>query len=80
MIPDTPVPLAKDSQGCVLEDTPRSIQERTNPTIFEVSLNRGWLSQLGIGEQGSPTVHALTTRPVIVQNPAIIIQPAEVDQ
>lgn len=77
MLPDTPVPLADDSPGCVLESTPRQIQ---NGSIYYVSLNREWLSQLGIGEQGAATVHALATRPVEVQNPAIIIQPAEVIQ
>lgn len=77
MLPDKPVPLAEDSPGCVLETNPRLIQ---NGTVYWVSLNRNWLSQLGIGTQGAPTVHALATRPVEVRNPAIIIQPAEVDR
>ncbi|MFW5900394.1 MAG: hypothetical protein ACOCTH_01290 [Halodesulfurarchaeum sp.] len=78
MLPDSPVPLADDSPGCVLETKVRRIQNGSR--VYHVSLNREWLSQLGIGIQGSPTVHALSTRPVVVQNPAIIIQPAEVSQ
>lgn len=76
MLPDSPVPLADDSPGCALETTPRNVQNGSR--VYYVSLNRDWLSQLGIGTQGSPTVHALATRPVTVQQPAIIIQPAEV--
>lgn len=75
MIPDDPVPLADDSSGCVLEKTPRKIQNGTN--IRYVSLNREWLSSLNIGEQGAATVHSLAMRPVVVQHPAIVIQPAE---
>ncbi len=78
MLPDKPVPLAEDSPGCSLENTPRSIQHGSNPPIYYVSLNRDWLSQLGIGQQSAPTVHSLATRPVTIQHPAIIIQPAEV--
>lgn len=78
MLPDKPVPLADDSPGCVLETNPRRVQNGRQ--VYYVSLNRDWLSQLGIGTQGAPTVQALATRPVVVKNPAIIIQPAEVDQ
>lgn len=74
MLPDAPVPLADDSPGCVLETKPRNVQNGSR--VYYVSLNRNWLTQLGIGDQGSPTVHALATRPVEVQNPCIIIQPA----
>ncbi len=77
MLPDKAVPLADDSPGCVLEVTPRHIQ---NGDVYWSSLNREWLSQLGLQDQGAPTVHALATRPVVIQNPAIIIQPAEVDR
>lgn len=75
MLPDQPVPLADDSVGCVTEATPRSIQNGTE--VYSVSLNRGYLSQLGLKEQGAPTLQALATRPVVVRHPAIIIQPAE---
>jgi len=78
MLPDSAVPLTDDSPGCVLESTPRSVQNGTNPPIYYVTLNPGWVSQLGIEDQGAATVHALATRPVVVQNPAIVIQPAEV--
>lgn len=76
MIPDQVVPLAEDSPGCQLETRTRSVQNGTD--VYWVSLNRGWLAQLGVGEQGAATVHSLTTRPVEVHQPAIIIQPAEV--
>lgn len=75
MLPDKVVALADDSPGCSLETTPRRIQNGSE--VYWVSLNRDWLSQLGINEQGSLTVHSLATRPVTVRNPAIIIQPAE---
>lgn len=76
MLPDKAVPLADDSPGCSLETRRRRIQNGTD--VYWVSLNRDWLSQLGIGEQGAVTVHSLATRPVEVRHPAIIIQPAEV--
>ncbi|MFW5950256.1 MAG: hypothetical protein ACOCR6_02775 [archaeon] len=75
-VPDRAVPLSDDSPGCALESKRRRIQNGSE--VYWVSLNRGWLSQLGISEQGAPTLHSLATRPVIVQHPAIIIQPAEV--
>lgn len=77
MLPDAPVPLAEDSPGCVLESKPRRVQNGSN--VYSISLNKNWLSQLGIGEQGAATVHALATRPVEITQPAIIIQPASVD-
>lgn len=75
MLPDNPVPLSQDSPGCVTESQPRLVQ---NGNVYSVTLNPQWLSQLGLAEQGSPTLHALTTRPVEVTHPAIIIQPARV--
>ena len=78
MLPDQPVPLADDSPGCVLETRPRKIQNGTNPPMYYVVLNRDWLSQLGLDEQGAATVHSLATRPVELRHPAIIIQPMEV--
>ena len=80
MLPDSAVPLADDSPGCVLETTPRKVQHDSNPSVYRVSLNREWLAQLGIGYQSAQTVHALATRPVEIRNPAIIIQPVEVDR
>lgn len=74
MVYGDPVPLADDSPGCALEREPRLVQ---NGDIYYVSLNPNWLSQLGIADQGSPTAHALATRPVVVSEPAIIIQSAE---
>jgi len=75
MLPDSTVPLADDSPGCVLEDRRRTIQNGSR--VYHVSLNKQFLSQLGLCEQGEPTVHSLATRPVEVTRPAIIIQPAE---
>ena len=77
MLPDEPVPLASDSPGCVLETTPRSVQNGSK--VYSISLTRNWLSQLGIATQGAATVHALAMRPVTIQQPAIVIQPADVD-
>lgn len=71
----TPVPLAGDSPGCTLETSTRSIQNGVE--VYWVSLNRDWLRQLGIADQGAPTAHSLATRPVVVREPAIIIQSAE---
>jgi len=76
MLPDKPVPLADDSVGCSTEAQPRSIQNGSR--VYSVSLNQGYLSQLGLKEQGAPTLHAIATRPVVVNHPAIIIQPAQV--
>lgn len=76
MFPDTVVPLADDSPGCELEQKPRSIQNGQH--VYWVSLNRGWLRQLGICEQGALTIHSVAMRPVEVRHPAIIIQSAEV--
>ncbi|MFW5900410.1 MAG: hypothetical protein ACOCTH_01370 [Halodesulfurarchaeum sp.] len=76
MLPDKPVPLADDSTGVALETRPRHIQNGSR--VYHVSLNRDWLSQLGICVQGAATLHSFTTRPVVVQEPALIIQPAEV--
>lgn len=76
MLPDKPVPLADDVVGCTTETEPRSIQNGSR--VYSVSLNRDYLSQLGLREQGAPTLQALATRPVVVRHPAIIIQPAEV--
>lgn len=76
MLPEKPVALADDSVGCSTETQPRSIQNGSR--VYSVSLNQGYLSQLGLDEQGAATLHALATRPVVVHNPAIIIQPAEV--
>jgi len=78
MLPDAIVPLADDSPGCVLETTPRLVQNGSK--VYSISLNRDWLSQLGIATQGAPTVHALATRPVEIRQPAIVIQPAEVSR
>jgi len=76
MLPESPVPLADNTIGCSTETQPRSIQNGSR--VYTVSLNQSYLSQLGLKEQGAGTLHALATRPVVVEHPAIIIQPAEV--
>ena len=48
--------------------------------VYSVSLNREWLRQLGLLEQGAETRHAMTERPVVLYKPAIIMQPADVVQ
>jgi len=71
-----PVALREDSVGIQLETTPRKIQER-NDTGYVVSLNQDWLEQLELAEQSAATLHSvnMAVKPVIVQHPAIIIQP-----
>lgn len=76
----TAVLLRDDSIGVATEDKPRKIQGRPHNGGFDCSLNPDWLAQLGLDEQGTATVHSMSmgVKPVIVQNPAIIIQPASV--
>lgn len=74
MLREDPVPLADDSVGCALETDPRSVQNGSNS--YSVTLNRDWLAQLCLQEQGAATVHSLALRPVEIRQPAIIIQPA----
>lgn len=77
--PTNAVPLREDSVGVSTEDVPRSIQVN-GEKYRKVTLNRDWLEQLNIAELGSQTVHSvsLAVNPVVVQHPAIIIQPASV--
>jgi hypothetical protein len=71
------VPLRDDSMGVMLEHKPRKIQQ-LNDREFRCSVNPDWLEKLEMAQQGEPTVHSfsLGVFPVVVQNPAIIIQPA----
>lgn len=68
-----------DSIGVSTENTPRKVQLNGNESC-EVTLKSDWLKQLNLHSQGAQTVHSLSLgiKPVIVQNPAIIIQPASV--
>jgi hypothetical protein len=78
--PTTEAVLLRDgSLGVSTENTPRAVQDNgTNSR--KVTVNRDWLEQLEIAEPGSQTVHSLSMaiKPVIVQHPAIIVQPASV--
>lgn len=76
MFAEKPVPLADGQAGCALEDQVRTIQNGSK--VFYASLNQSYLQQLALFEQGAPTKHSMTLRPVIVKHPAYIIQPAEV--
>lgn len=76
VVSESPVPLRDGERGVALETRRRLIQNGTD--VYWVSLNRGWLSQLGLQTQGEPTVHAYANRPVTIRHPAIVIQPAEV--
>lgn len=69
--------LRGDQMGCETEDETRKIQPNGN-SLF-TSLQPRWLEQLNICEAGALTKHSLSSglRPVIVQQPAIIVQPAE---
>jgi len=72
--------LRDDSMGVSTEDNPRKIQSRTQNGGFDCSFNPEWLEQLQLNDQGEPTVHSVSLglKPVIVQNPAIIVQPYSV--
>jgi hypothetical protein len=74
-----PVPLRDDSLGVSLETTPRKIQDSSNNGYY-VTLNRDWLAQVDLAEQSAATLHSFSSgmSPVIVRNPAIIVQPAAV--
>lgn len=76
----TAVLLRDDSVGVATEHTARSIQENGRDRSFHVSLNPDWLEQLNLGQQGERTVHSMSLgqRPVVVQQPAIIVQPEAV--
>ena len=71
--------LRDDSMGVFTESTPRKIQQKEGREFY-CSVNPDWLEQLEMGDQGYPTLHSfsLGVYPVIVQNPAIIIQPADI--
>lgn len=72
--------LRDDSIGVRTETKARKVQRNGKYDTCRVSLNRDWLEQMNLAEQGSQTVHSLSLgrKPVIVQNPAIIIQPYSV--
>jgi len=70
--------LRGDSIGVSTEINSRLIQQNGGNNGFYCSLNGDWLDQLGLAEKSAETLHSVTVgaRPVIVQQPAIIIQPA----
>lgn len=72
--------LQDGSLGVATETKPRKVQLNGRDNTCKVSLNRDWLEQLNIAEQGSPTMHSLSLarKPVVVQHPAVIVQPAAV--
>lgn len=76
----TAVALRDDSVGVSLETSPRKIQSHAKNGGWKVSLNPDWLSQLDLDEQSAATLHSFSSgvKPVIVNNPAIIVQPAAV--
>lgn len=71
--------LDDGSLGVDTETSPRLVQNHETGGI-RVSLDQSWAQQLNIADQGSETLHSLSLghRPVIIQHPAIIIQPAAV--
>lgn len=72
--------LSDESLGVATETDARKIQEKSRNRGFYCTINQDWLADLNLDEQGEATVHSksMGMRPVIVQNPAIIIQPASV--
>lgn len=73
------VPLRDDAVGVSLETKPRKVQKHSQ-NGFYCSLNIDWLQQLNLDEQSALTLHSLSVgaNPVVVRNPAIIIQPADI--
>lgn len=69
--------LRDDSIGVSTETKTRKIQ---NGDSFRVTLNADWVDQLNLSSEGMQTVHSVSMgiKPVIVQHPAIIVQPASV--
>jgi len=72
--------LSGDEVGVATENDPRLIQENAGDNGLYCSLNRDWLEQLGLAEKSAATLHSMNAgvKPVVVQNPCYIIQPAEV--
>lgn len=76
----TAVMLTEQSVGVSTEDQTRLIQHNGQTNGYSVTLNGDWLDQLELAEQSEATVHSMSMgmKPVIVQNPALIIQPADI--
>lgn len=75
------VPLRDDQIGVSTESRTRKIQNHNGEyESYHISLNPAWLDQLGLAKQGEATVQSFSAgiSPVIVQYPAIIVQPASV--
>ncbi|TQQ78590.1 hypothetical protein EGH24_13795 [Halonotius terrestris] len=72
--------LSDRSLGVATETKSRRVQSRDGRDAYRCSLNPEWLQQLNLGEQGAETVHSMSLgmKPVIVQQPAIIVQPMSV--
>lgn len=70
--------LADDPVGVERETTPRKIQQRPDrENLFMAFLSADWLRQLNSANHGEPAYHSLSLGidPIIVTEPAIIIQP-----
>jgi len=87
MVPDlrqvrqNAVLLRGDELGVSTEHKRRKLQKHSQNDSFRCTLNPDWVRQLGLnGNEASQTVHSMTVgvKPVIVQNAAIIIQPASI--
>jgi hypothetical protein len=77
--PSTEAVLLRDgSVGVSTENTPRSVQSN-GENGRKVTLNPAYTDQLDL-EPGAATLHSLSVgvKPVLVQHPAIIVQPASV--
>lgn len=69
--------LTEDSVGVTTEQRKRKIQ--ANGDSFYTHISPSWLDQLNIATQSAETMHSLSlgVKPVIIQQPAVIVQPAE---
>lgn len=75
--PTEAVLLRDDSVGVATETKTRTIQ---NGDACRVTLNKNWVDQLNLADDGAQTVHSVSMgiKPVVVQHPAIIVQPARI--
>lgn len=79
--PGTEAVLLKDGAlGVATETKTRNVQCNGRDNTYKVTLNREWLEELNIADQGVQTVHSKSSglKPVLVQHPAIIVQPANI--
>lgn len=61
----------------IMAETQRVRKVQNGSEVYNVSLNQAYLQSLNLLQQGAPTTHAVTQRPVVLRHPAYIVFPAE---